>query len=74
MADYFEYPLEAEKYDAALSFETLPSVNNVLFSEHIMYAKEKYQAVLKRKATSGEYATSLALLSKCLEAYHGRGG
>lgn len=23
MADYFEYPLEAEKYDAALSFETL---------------------------------------------------
>lgn len=36
-------------------------------------AKEKYQAVLKRKATWGEYATSLALLSKCLEAYHGRG-
>ncbi len=44
------------------------------YKEHIMYAKEKYQAVLKRKATSGEYAISLALLSKCLEAYHGRGG
>ena len=32
IADYFEYPLEAEKYDAALSFETL---------HHFKYSKKQ---------------------------------
>ena len=48
VADYFEYPFEAERYDAALSFETL---------HHFPYEKKKriYQKLYRALKPGGYY-------------------
>lgn len=68
LADYFEYPLEAEKYDAALSFETL---------HHFKYLKKQkiYEKLFKTIKRGGYYiecdyiACCLEEETICLEQY-----
>ena len=59
MADYFEYPLEAEKYDAALSFETL---------HHFKYAKkQKIYEKLFQAIKRGGYYIECDYVACCLD-------
>lgn len=68
LADYFAYPLEAEKYDAALSFETL---------HHFKYLKKQkiYEKLFKTIKRGGYYiecdyiACCLEEETICLEQY-----
>lgn len=59
MADYFEYPLEAEKYDAALSFETL---------HHFKYSKkQKIYDKLFQTIKCGGYYIECDYIACCLD-------
>ena len=59
MADYFEYPLEAEKYDAALSFETL---------HHFKYSKkQKIYDKLFHTIKCGGYYIECDYIACCLD-------
>ena len=59
MADYFEYPLEAEKYDAALSFETL---------HHFKYSKkQKIYDKLFQTIKCGGYYIECDYVACCLD-------
>ena len=59
IADYFEYPLEAEKYDAALSFETL---------HHFKYSKkQKIYDKLFQTIKCGGYYIECDYVACCLD-------
>ncbi|WP_219718403.1 class I SAM-dependent methyltransferase, partial [Clostridioides difficile] len=59
LADYFEYPFEQEKYDAALSFETL---------HHFKYQKkQKIYKKLFQTIKPGGYYVECDYMACCLE-------